>query len=134
MPPPDPPTPDRPGTPEPFDRRAAWLRLHERVRAGYPIGDNDSVMDAFYAELDAAVAWATRWHPITDEQIKDGASFMCWHRLWDCPMWAFYDRNHATWKLTQSMFAVGIPPSHYFPLPEPPIRSDPDAPAQTTKE
>jgi hypothetical protein len=43
-----------------YDRRAAWLRLHERVRAGYPIGDNDSVMDAFYAELDAAAAFARR--------------------------------------------------------------------------
>jgi hypothetical protein len=86
-----------------------------------------------FAMLEAAatirrLAGTGGWQPITDEQTKEGASFMCWHRLWDCPMWAFYDRNHGTWKLTESMFAVGIPPSHYFPLPEPPIRSDPDTP------
>ncbi len=50
---------------------------------------------------------------------KDGVSVLCWHRLWDMPKFAFHIGNDE-WKLAETMFAVGIQPTHWMPLPEPP--------------
>ncbi len=50
---------DRPGTPEQYDREAAWERLCTSAGCN-PIPEWEDMADTFFAELDAAVAWATR--------------------------------------------------------------------------
>lgn len=58
------------------------------------------------------------WQPI-ETAPKDGASVLCWHHIWGMPKYAFLD--HCGWKLTETMFAVGIDPTHWIAIPRTPI-------------
>lgn len=70
-----------------------------------------------------ALAAGPRWQPI-ETAPKDGSSILAVHWLWKAAKVVFF--NADVWRLTESLFAVGIDPTHWQPLPTGPIPSPPE--------
>jgi hypothetical protein len=96
---------DRPGTPERYDREGAWERLIAEIHRDATTAYADP-RSMFFAELDAAVAWAIRRERERAAKMIDALASRC--------------RSDGA-------------SDGYRELAKR-IRSDPDAPAPTTKE
>jgi hypothetical protein len=69
---------DRPGTPEQYDREAAWSRFVAACAKCQTWPEGKTV---FFRELDAAVAWATRVERERAAKMIDELAAKCWGEL-----------------------------------------------------